>query len=147
MDQSRDASSPQSGIQLRQGVASKGVRSRTASKAVDGGRDVLICMYNIRDSCLYKNKCTNVHYEQPFQWQYRIGSGWRDFDAQCNNEIELNYHDPNNDVCISDYVQQDLSRFVSQLLGFLLLFISASRKAATELILCRFVCRPSSTFH
>ena len=137
MDQSHDASSPRSGIQLPPGFASGGARSRTTSEAsrgarsrttseasqgarsrttsevTDDGRDVLICMFNLRDSCLYKDKCTNAHCEQPYQWQYRVGSGWRDFDAQSNNEIEFNYHDPNNDVCMSDSLQQDLARFVS----------------------------------
>ncbi|KAM4676574.1 protein mono-ADP-ribosyltransferase PARP12-like [Discoglossus pictus] len=50
-----------------------------------------ICLYHIRKSCSFKDKCGKVHYHLPYRWQVQDSSHWKDMenmesieDAYCN---------------------------------------------------------------
>uniref|UniRef100_A0A3B5PYM1 Poly (ADP-ribose) polymerase family, member 12a n=1 Tax=Xiphophorus maculatus TaxID=8083 RepID=A0A3B5PYM1_XIPMA len=53
-----------------------------------------ICLYNIRKSCSFKEKCVRVHWNLPYKWEvlHRDGVTWKDL--PCMEEIEKAYSDP-----------------------------------------------------
>ncbi|XP_014911578.1 poly [ADP-ribose] polymerase 12-like [Poecilia latipinna] len=53
-----------------------------------------ICLYNIRKSCSFKEKCVRVHWNLPYKWEvlHRDGVTWKDLPLM--EEIEKAYSDP-----------------------------------------------------
>ncbi|XP_014441975.1 protein mono-ADP-ribosyltransferase PARP12 [Tupaia chinensis] len=50
-----------------------------------------ICLYHIRKSCSFQDKCNRVHFHLPYRWQFFDGGKWKDLDkmelieeAYCN---------------------------------------------------------------
>uniref|UniRef100_A0A3B5LM53 Uncharacterized protein n=1 Tax=Xiphophorus couchianus TaxID=32473 RepID=A0A3B5LM53_9TELE len=60
----------------------------------DEGERNEICLYNIRKSCSFKEKCVRVHWNLPYKWEvlHRDGVTWKDL--PCMEEIEKAYSDP-----------------------------------------------------
>ncbi|KAM4748712.1 protein mono-ADP-ribosyltransferase PARP12-like [Rhinophrynus dorsalis] len=59
-----------------------------------------ICLYFIRNSCSFNDKCVRDHYHLPYRWQMCINGVWKDFDNM--EAIEKAYCDPNNRLRIVD---------------------------------------------
>lgn len=54
-----------------------------------------ICLYHIRKSCSFQDKCHRVHFHLPYRWQFLDGGKWKDLD---NMElIEEAYSNPSKD--------------------------------------------------
>lgn len=54
-----------------------------------------ICLYHIRKSCSFQEKCHRVHFHLPYRWQFLDGGKWKDLD---NMElIEEAYSNPSKD--------------------------------------------------
>ncbi|XP_038609470.1 protein mono-ADP-ribosyltransferase PARP12 [Tachyglossus aculeatus] len=51
-----------------------------------------ICLYHIRKSCSFQDKCFRVHFHLPYRWQFQDGAAWKDFEAM--EPIEKAYCDP-----------------------------------------------------
>ncbi|KAJ6660025.1 hypothetical protein lerEdw1_018223 [Lerista edwardsae] len=51
-----------------------------------------ICLYHIRKSCSFKDKCIRVHFHLPYRWQISDGTQWTDL--QNMEKIEQFYCDP-----------------------------------------------------
>ncbi|KAM6202237.1 protein mono-ADP-ribosyltransferase PARP12 [Rhynchocyon petersi] len=51
-----------------------------------------ICLYHIRKSCSFKDKCHRVHFHLPYRWQYQDGDTWKDMDKM--ELIEEAYSNP-----------------------------------------------------
>uniref|UniRef100_A0A8C5L6L7 Protein mono-ADP-ribosyltransferase PARP12 n=2 Tax=Jaculus jaculus TaxID=51337 RepID=A0A8C5L6L7_JACJA len=51
-----------------------------------------ICLYHIRKSCSFQDKCYRVHFHLPYRWQYLDGGKWKDFDKM--ELIEEAYSNP-----------------------------------------------------
>ncbi|XP_021563762.1 poly [ADP-ribose] polymerase 12 [Carlito syrichta] len=54
-----------------------------------------ICLYHIRKSCSFQDKCSRVHFHLPYRWQFLNGGKWKDLDnmelieeAYCNPRKE-----------------------------------------------------------
>ncbi|XP_047276697.1 protein mono-ADP-ribosyltransferase PARP12 isoform X2 [Homo sapiens] len=54
-----------------------------------------ICLYHIRKSCSFQDKCHRVHFHLPYRWQFLDRGKWEDLDnmelieeAYCNPKIE-----------------------------------------------------------
>lgn len=54
-----------------------------------------ICLYHIRKSCSFQDKCNKVHFHLPYRWQFLDGGKWKDLDkmelieeAYCNPSKE-----------------------------------------------------------
>ncbi|XP_017355286.1 protein mono-ADP-ribosyltransferase PARP12 [Cebus imitator] len=54
-----------------------------------------ICLYHIRKSCGFQDKCNRVHFHLPYRWQFLDGGKWKDLDKMelieekyCNPRIE-----------------------------------------------------------
>uniref|UniRef100_A0A3B5LV01 Uncharacterized protein n=1 Tax=Xiphophorus couchianus TaxID=32473 RepID=A0A3B5LV01_9TELE len=64
------------------------------SKPNSEGERNEICLYNIRKSCSFKEKCVRVHWNLPYKWEvlHRDGVTWKDL--PCMEEIEKAYSDP-----------------------------------------------------
>ncbi|XP_026581517.1 poly [ADP-ribose] polymerase 12-like [Pseudonaja textilis] len=54
-----------------------------------------ICLYHIRKSCSFQDKCTRVHYHLPYRWQVLNGTLWKDMDNM--KKIEKAFCDPGNE--------------------------------------------------
>uniref|UniRef100_A0A8C6Y7H5 Poly(ADP-ribose) polymerase family member 12 n=1 Tax=Naja naja TaxID=35670 RepID=A0A8C6Y7H5_NAJNA len=54
-----------------------------------------ICLYHIRKSCSFQDKCTRVHYHLPYRWQVLNGTLWKDMDNM--KTIEKAFCDPDNE--------------------------------------------------
>ncbi|XP_032077429.1 protein mono-ADP-ribosyltransferase PARP12-like [Thamnophis elegans] len=54
-----------------------------------------ICLYHIRKSCSFQDKCTRVHYDLPYRWQVLNGTLWKDMDNM--KKIEQAFCDPGNE--------------------------------------------------
>ncbi|XP_066490232.1 protein mono-ADP-ribosyltransferase PARP12-like [Tiliqua scincoides] len=55
----------------------------------------VICLYHIRKSCSFKDKCIRVHFHLPYRWQISDGTQWKDFPDM--ERIEQAYCDPCNE--------------------------------------------------
>ncbi|XP_015673728.1 protein mono-ADP-ribosyltransferase PARP12 [Protobothrops mucrosquamatus] len=55
----------------------------------------MICLYHIRKSCSFQDKCTRIHYNLPYRWQVLDGALWKDMDNM--KKIEKAYCDPGNE--------------------------------------------------
>ncbi|XP_074863598.1 protein mono-ADP-ribosyltransferase PARP12-like [Carettochelys insculpta] len=53
-----------------------------------------ICLYYIRKSCSFQNKCIRVHFHLPYRWQVLDGAQWKDLKDM--EKIEKAYCDPSN---------------------------------------------------
>ncbi|XP_054582093.1 protein mono-ADP-ribosyltransferase PARP12 isoform X3 [Eptesicus fuscus] len=72
-----------------------------------------ICLYHIRKSCSFQDKCNRVHFHLPYRWQFLDGGKWKDLDKM--ELIEEAYSNPNkNRVLCADLV----SIFHSDYLNF-----------------------------
>ncbi|KAM6167669.1 protein mono-ADP-ribosyltransferase PARP12 isoform 1-T1 [Erethizon dorsatum] len=58
-----------------------------------------ICLYHIRKSCIFQDKCYRVHFHLPYRWQFLDGGKWKDLDKM--ELIEEAYSSPGRDrmVC------------------------------------------------
>lgn len=58
-----------------------------------------ICLYHIRKSCSFQEKCYRVHFHLPYRWQFLDGGKWKDLDKM--ELIEEAYSNPSKDriVC------------------------------------------------
>ncbi|XP_061494819.1 protein mono-ADP-ribosyltransferase PARP12-like isoform X2 [Rhineura floridana] len=54
-----------------------------------------ICLYHIRKSCSFQEKCIRVHFQFPYRWQIFDGTHWKDLTNM--EKIEQAYCDPFND--------------------------------------------------
>ncbi|XP_051691620.2 protein mono-ADP-ribosyltransferase PARP12 [Oryctolagus cuniculus] len=54
-----------------------------------------ICLYHIRKSCSFQDKCYRVHFHLPYRWQFLDGGKWRDLDKM--ELIEEAYSNPRKD--------------------------------------------------
>ncbi|XP_042323210.1 protein mono-ADP-ribosyltransferase PARP12-like [Sceloporus undulatus] len=52
----------------------------------------MICLYHIRKSCSFQDKCIRVHFHLPYKWQTFDGAQWKDLDNM--EKIEQSYCDP-----------------------------------------------------
>ncbi|OCT86145.1 protein mono-ADP-ribosyltransferase PARP12 [Xenopus laevis] len=57
-----------------------------------------ICLYFIRNSCSYKEKCVREHFHLPYRWQVCTNGTWKDFDNM--EMIEKLYCDPNSSAVV-----------------------------------------------
>ncbi|XP_078232347.1 protein mono-ADP-ribosyltransferase PARP12 isoform X2 [Pogona vitticeps] len=55
----------------------------------------MICLYHIRKSCSFQDKCIRVHFHLPYRWQVFDGIHWKDLDNM--EKIEQAYCDPFNE--------------------------------------------------
>nr|XP_023963553.1 protein mono-ADP-ribosyltransferase PARP12 [Chrysemys picta bellii] len=53
-----------------------------------------ICLYYIRKSCSFQDKCIRVHFNLPYRWQILEGALWKDLKDM--EKIEKAYCDPSN---------------------------------------------------
>uniref|UniRef100_A0A8C8RHT0 Poly(ADP-ribose) polymerase family member 12 n=1 Tax=Pelusios castaneus TaxID=367368 RepID=A0A8C8RHT0_9SAUR len=53
-----------------------------------------ICLYYIRKSCSFQDKCIRVHFHLPYRWQVLEGTLWKDLKDM--EKIEKAYCDPSN---------------------------------------------------
>ncbi|XP_016060547.1 PREDICTED: poly [ADP-ribose] polymerase 12, partial [Miniopterus natalensis] len=77
-----------------------------------------ICLYHIRKSCSFQDKCYKVHFHLPYRWQFLDGGKWKDLDKM--ELIEEAYSNPNKkrvlcadlvSVFHSDYLNFDSMKF------------------------------------
>ncbi|XP_016044606.2 protein mono-ADP-ribosyltransferase PARP12 [Erinaceus europaeus] len=54
-----------------------------------------ICLYHIRKSCSFQDKCNKVHFHLPYRWQFLDGGKWKDLDKM--EIIEEAYSNPRKD--------------------------------------------------
>ncbi|XP_053114680.1 protein mono-ADP-ribosyltransferase PARP12-like [Hemicordylus capensis] len=54
-----------------------------------------ICLYHIRKSCSFQDKCIRVHFHLPYRWQISEGTQWKDLTNM--EKIEEAYCDPFNE--------------------------------------------------
>ncbi|KAF7240649.1 Protein mono-ADP-ribosyltransferase PARP12 [Varanus komodoensis] len=54
-----------------------------------------ICLYHIRRSCSFQDKCIRVHFHLPYKWQVFDGTLWKDLENM--EKIERDYCDPYNE--------------------------------------------------
>ncbi|XP_037370268.1 protein mono-ADP-ribosyltransferase PARP12 [Talpa occidentalis] len=54
-----------------------------------------ICLYHIRKSCSFQDKCNKVHFHLPYRWQFLDGGKWKDLDKM--ELIEEAYSSPSKD--------------------------------------------------
>ncbi|XP_048196283.1 protein mono-ADP-ribosyltransferase PARP12 [Perognathus longimembris pacificus] len=54
-----------------------------------------ICLYHIRKSCSFQDKCHRVHFHLPYRWQFFDGGKWKDLDKM--ELIEEAYSNPQKD--------------------------------------------------
>ncbi|XP_052029448.1 protein mono-ADP-ribosyltransferase PARP12 [Apodemus sylvaticus] len=54
-----------------------------------------ICLYHIRKSCSFQDKCHRVHFHLPYRWQFLDGGTWKDLDNM--ERIEEAYSNPSKD--------------------------------------------------
>ncbi|XP_077003321.1 protein mono-ADP-ribosyltransferase PARP12 [Tamandua tetradactyla] len=64
------------------------VSPNTASQEESGE----ICLYHIRKSCSFQDKCNKVHFHLPYRWQFLDGGEWKDLDKM--ELIEEAYSNP-----------------------------------------------------
>ncbi|XP_066218952.1 protein mono-ADP-ribosyltransferase PARP12 [Saccopteryx leptura] len=83
------ASSPQGTSERRD---SSGSVSSTTSNQEESDE---ICLYHIRKSCSFQEKCNRVHFHLPYRWQFLDGGRWKDFDKM--EFIEEAYCNPKKD--------------------------------------------------
>ncbi|MEE6477939.1 hypothetical protein FKM82_011678 [Ascaphus truei] len=55
-----------------------------------------ICLYFIRNSCSFKDRCVRNHYHLPYKWQMYVSNNWKDFSDIQVEAIEQAYCDPNS---------------------------------------------------
>lgn len=77
-----------------------------------------ICLYHIRKSCSFQDKCNRVHFHLPYRWQFLDGGRWKDLDKM--ELIEEAYSNPSKEriLCAdlvsifhSDYLNFDSMKF------------------------------------
>ncbi|XP_007950978.1 protein mono-ADP-ribosyltransferase PARP12 [Orycteropus afer afer] len=74
-----------------------------------------ICLYHIRKSCSFKDKCHRVHFHLPYRWQRLAGGTWEDLDQmEC---IEEAYSDPGRDQYLANKSTSDCLDFDSMTVG------------------------------
>ncbi|XP_029773752.1 protein mono-ADP-ribosyltransferase PARP12 [Suricata suricatta] len=54
-----------------------------------------ICLYHIRKSCSFQDKCNKVHFHLPYRWQFLDRGKWKDLDKM--ELIEEAYSNPRKD--------------------------------------------------
>ncbi|KAM7325620.1 hypothetical protein ACRRTK_015873 [Alexandromys fortis] len=54
-----------------------------------------ICLYHIRKSCSFQDKCYRVHFHLPYRWQFLDGGKWKDLDKM--ELIEEAYSNPSKE--------------------------------------------------
>ncbi|XP_036086717.1 protein mono-ADP-ribosyltransferase PARP12 [Rousettus aegyptiacus] len=65
-----------------------------------------ICLYHIRKSCSFQDKCNRVHFHLPYRWQFLVGDKWKDLD---NMEfIEEAYSNPQKNRILCAKPSSDL---------------------------------------
>ncbi|XP_077195904.1 protein mono-ADP-ribosyltransferase PARP12-like [Paroedura picta] len=55
----------------------------------------MICLYHIRKSCSFQDKCIRVHFHLPYRWEIFDGKQWRELLLM--EDIEKHYCDPFNE--------------------------------------------------
>lgn len=73
--------------------------SASATNSVD--ESDMICLYHIRKSCSFQDKCTRVHFHLPYRWQIFDGIQWKDLVDM--EKIERAYCDPFNERFAGNY--------------------------------------------
>ncbi|PWA24774.1 hypothetical protein CCH79_00010096 [Gambusia affinis] len=70
------------------------------SKPNSEGERNEICLYNIRKSCSFKEKCARVHWNLPYKWEVLRSDGvtWKDLPFM--EEIEKSYADPKRNTSV-----------------------------------------------
>ncbi|XP_054999565.1 protein mono-ADP-ribosyltransferase PARP12 [Sorex araneus] len=92
------ASPSRSLVPPSQGASERGDRaaSASASSSVSSqGDSDQICLFHIRKSCSFQDKCNKVHFHLPYRWQFLDGSTWKDLDKM--EVIEEAYSYPQKD--------------------------------------------------
>ncbi|XP_053574906.1 protein mono-ADP-ribosyltransferase PARP12 [Bombina bombina] len=59
-----------------------------------------ICLFFIRNSCSFKERCVRHHFNLPYKWQFYLSDTWKDFPNM--EAIEKEYCDPNLRDCKED---------------------------------------------
>ncbi|XP_025054715.1 poly [ADP-ribose] polymerase 12-like isoform X2 [Alligator sinensis] len=67
-----------------------------------------ICLYHIRRSCSFLDKCIREHFHLPYRWQICDGAEWKDLKDM--EKIEEAYCDPQNN---SAHVRGSVSEFIN----------------------------------
>ncbi|XP_055979999.1 protein mono-ADP-ribosyltransferase PARP12 [Sorex fumeus] len=78
----------------RTASASSSATSASSSVSSQGDSDQ-ICLFHIRKSCSFQDKCNKVHFHLPYRWQFLDGSTWKDLDKM--ELIEEAYSHPQKD--------------------------------------------------
>ncbi|XP_054844402.1 protein mono-ADP-ribosyltransferase PARP12-like isoform X2 [Eublepharis macularius] len=68
---------------------------RTPSKSNSTEDSDTICLYHIRKSCSFQDKCIRVHFHLPYRWQLFDGITWTELPNM--EDIEKHYCDPFNE--------------------------------------------------
>ncbi|XP_048358120.1 protein mono-ADP-ribosyltransferase PARP12-like [Sphaerodactylus townsendi] len=55
----------------------------------------MICLYHIRKSCSFQDKCIRVHFHLPYRWEISNGTEWNELPLM--EDIEKRYCDPFNE--------------------------------------------------
>ncbi|KAG8438726.1 hypothetical protein GDO86_005064 [Hymenochirus boettgeri] len=55
-----------------------------------------ICLYFIRNTCSFKDKCVREHFHLPYRWQFCVSGIWKDMENM--EDIEKSYSDPNSRI-------------------------------------------------
>ncbi|KAL8222063.1 UNVERIFIED_CONTAM: hypothetical protein K2H54_074867 [Gekko kuhli] len=67
----------------------------------------MICLYHIRKSCSFQDKCIRVHFHLPYRWEIFSGTQWTELPQM--EDIEKQYCDPFNER----FASIDFSRITS----------------------------------
>uniref|UniRef100_A0A7M4FM44 Poly(ADP-ribose) polymerase family member 12 n=1 Tax=Crocodylus porosus TaxID=8502 RepID=A0A7M4FM44_CROPO len=62
-----------------------------------------ICLYHIRGSCSFLDKCIREHFHLPYRWQICDGAEWKDLKDM--EKIEEAYCDPRNNSSVSALIK------------------------------------------
>ncbi|KAM6437797.1 protein mono-ADP-ribosyltransferase PARP12-like [Liasis olivaceus] len=82
-------------IKSRAASAHKERRENQVLSTTDTNESDMICLYHIRKSCSFQDKCTRVHYHLPYRWQILHGILWKDLNDM--EDVERAYCDPVNE--------------------------------------------------
>lgn len=104
--------------------------------SLDQGENDQICLFHIRKSCNFQNKCNKVHFHLPYRWQFLDGSTWKDLDKM--ELIEEAYSIPKKDRIMC---AESASSFHMDILNFHTMMFGSAR--ARRLSTASSVTKPS----
>ncbi|XP_060101626.1 protein mono-ADP-ribosyltransferase PARP12-like [Heteronotia binoei] len=71
----------------------------------------MICLYHIRKSCSFQDKCIRVHFHLPYRWELLDGTQWKELPLM--EDIEKHYCDPFNERFACSGVKKLTIDFIS----------------------------------